>query len=82
MEVLELAVVVCRLEPDVIVLEVDGPVDESVGEATVVVDGAELEVVGQVDVQVGEIDEAPVVASVDELVVDDVEKIVIQSRLA
>ena len=47
-----------------------------------VMDGAELDVVEQVDAQVGEIDEVPVVASVDELVVDDVEKIVIQSRLA
>ena len=47
---LELAMVVCRSEADVVVLEVDGPVGESVGGVTVVMDGAKLDVVVDVPV--------------------------------
>ena len=77
---LESAVVVCRSEPDVVVLEVDEQVDEVVDETTSVVDGEELDVVEQV--QEGESSEVPVIESVDELVVDVVEKIVIQNKVA
>ena len=79
---LESAVVVCRSEPDVVVLEVDEQVDEVVGGTTSVVGGEELDVVEQVDVQEGESGEVPVIESVDVLVVDVVEKIVIQNKVA
>ena len=65
--------VVCRSESDVVVLEVDGPAENSLAEAAVVVSGAEPEVVEQVDELEDEIDVGPVVAAVNELVVDAVE---------
>ena len=74
--------VVCRSESDVVVLEVDGPAENSLGEAAVVVSGAELEVVEQVDELEDEIDVGPVVAAVNELVVDAVEYSGIQGQFA
>lgn len=66
MEVLELAVVGCRVESIVVGLDVGEQAASTADESSMVVHGVELEVVVQVDVHVGEVEEEHVVASVGE----------------